>query len=138
MRKKGDQGPDEPKPVFWIASSRKDLRVFPKAVRQIFGQAIFDAQNGGKHPDAKPLKGFKGAGVLEVIADDDGATFRTVYTVRFARAIYVLHAFQKKSKQSVKTPAEEIEKVKARLRFAEQHYAQWHKPKNDPGRPSTS
>ena len=86
-----------PKPVFWIASSRKDLRRFPKGVRQTFGQALFDAQTGGKHADAKPLKGFHGAGVLEVIEDADGSTYRAVYTVKFAGAVYVLHAFQKKS-----------------------------------------
>src|SRR6478736_1980418 len=102
---------DAPKPAFWVASSRRDLRKFPKAVRQTFGQALFDAQTGGKHPAAKPLKGFKGAGVLEVVEDDDGNTYRAVYTVRFAGVVYVLHAFQKKSKSGVRTPAAEIEKV---------------------------
>src|SRR5690348_6384616 len=94
-----------PKPVFWVASSRKDLRKFPKPVRQTVGQALFDAQTGGKHPDAKPLRGFRGAGVLEVVEDHDGSTYRVVYTVRFAGAVYVLHAFQKKSKRGVTTPA---------------------------------
>src|SRR5437588_4085714 len=114
-----------PKPVFWIASSRKDLKKFPKVVRQTFGQALFDAQTGGKHPDAKPLKGFHGAGVLEVAEDDDGNTYRAVYTVKFAGVVYVLHAFQKKSKSGSKTPAEEIERVKARLKEAKKHYAEW-------------
>lgn len=114
-----------PKPVFWIASSRKKLRKFPKGVRQTFGQALFDAQTGGKHPDAKPLKGFRGAGVLEVVEDDDSNTYRAVYTVKFAGAVYVLHAFQKKSKSGRKTPREEIEKVKARLKEAEKHHANW-------------
>jgi len=86
---------------------------------------LFDAQTGGKHPDAKPLKGFKGAGVLEVVADDDGNTYRAVYTVKFAGVVYVLHAFQKKSKSGIKTPPEEIEKVKSRLREAEKDYAEW-------------
>src|SRR5262245_37930966 len=90
--------PDTPKPVFWIASSRKELRDFPKRVRRTFGQAIFDAQTGSKHPDAKPMKGFGGAGVLEVVEDEDGNTYRAVYTVKFAGVVYVLHAYQMKSK----------------------------------------
>lgn len=114
-----------PKPVFWIASSRKDLKKFPKGVRRTCGQALFDAQTEGKHPDAKPLKGFHGAGVLEVVEDDDGNTYRAVYTVKFAGVVYVLHAFQKKSKSGRKTPKEEIEKVKARLKEAEKHHAEW-------------
>jgi phage-related protein len=114
-----------PKPVFWVASSRKDLKKFPKVVRQTVGQALFDAQTGGKHPDAKPLRGFRGAGVLEVVEDHDGSTYRAVYAVRFAGVVYVLHAFQKKSKRGAKTPAEEIHKVKARLKEAEKHHAEW-------------
>jgi phage-related protein len=114
-----------PKPVFWIASSRKDLKKFPKGARQTVGQALFDAQKGEKHPDAKPLKGFHGAGVLEVVDDDDGNAYRAVYTVKFAGIVYVLHAFQKKSKSGSKTPPEEIEKVKTRLKEAEKHYAEW-------------
>jgi phage-related protein len=114
-----------PKPVFWIASSRKDLKKFPKGVRQTVGQALFDAQTGGKHPDAKPLRGFHGAGVLEVVEDDDGSTYRAVYTVKFAGIVYVLHVFQKKSKRGSKSPAEELEKVKVRLKEAEKHHAEW-------------
>src|SRR5947208_3932967 len=114
-----------PKPVFWVASSRKDLKKFPKGVRQTVGQALFDAQTGGKHPDAKPLKGFQGAGVLEVVEDDDGNTYRAVYTAKFAGIVYVLHAFQKKSKSGVRTPAEEINKAKTRLKQAEKHHAEW-------------
>src|SRR4051794_12029411 len=113
------------KPVFWVASSKKDLRKFPRGVRQTIGQALFDAQTGGKHPSAKPLKGFHGAGVLEVVEDDNGNTYRAVYTVTFAGAVYVLHAFQKKSKKGSKTPPEEIERVKARLKEAARHYAEW-------------
>src|SRR5438034_2342475 len=125
-----DTEPSDPKPVFWVASSRKDLKKFPKGVRQALGQALFDAQTGGKHPHAKPLKGFGGAGVLEVVEDDDGNTYRAVYTVKFAGAVYVLHAFQKKSKRGIKTPPEEIEKVKARLKEAATHYAEWAKKGN--------
>src|SRR5437588_3748665 len=118
-----DTEPRRPKPVFWIASSRKDLKKFPKGVRQTVGQALFDAQTGGKHPDAKPLRGFHGAGVLEVVEDDDGSTYRAVYTVKFAGVVYVLHAFQKKSKRAARTPPQEIDKVKARLKEAEKHHA---------------
>ena len=115
----------EEKPLQWVGSSLKDLKRFPKAVRVIFGQALFDAQRGSKHPDAKPLKGFGGAGVLEIVEDDDGNTYRAVYTVKFAGIVYVLHAFQKKSKSGVKTPAEEIKRIHGRLNDAEQHYPQW-------------
>jgi phage-related protein len=115
MAMNGPTGKSAPKPVFWVGSSRRDLRAFPKAVRQVVGQALFDAQTGGKHPDAKPLKGFKGAGVLEVVDDYDGDTYRAVYTVKFAGVVYVLHAFQKKSTTGRKTAAAEIDKVKARL-----------------------
>ncbi len=114
----------ETKPVIWVASSRKILKTFPKEVRRLVGQAIFDAQIGDKHPDARPLKGFRGSGVLEIVEDDDGNTYRAVYTIRFTGAIYVLHVFQKKSKRGIKTPHEEIELVKARLKAAEKHYAE--------------
>ena len=130
MATNDDTEPALPKPVFWVASSKKDLKTFPQVVRQTIGQALFDAQTGGKHPDAKPLKGFKGAGVLEVVDDDDGSTYRAVYTVKFAGVVYVLHAFQKKSKSGIKTPVAEIEKVKARLKEAEKDYAAWSKQKN--------
>jgi phage-related protein len=119
-----DIEPTAPKPVIWVASSRKDLKRFPKPVRQTVGQALFDAQTGKKHPDAKPLKGFGGAGVLEIVEDHDGNTYRAVYTVKFAGVVYVLHAFQKQSKSGKKTPAPEIAKVRARLKEAEKHHAE--------------
>jgi phage-related protein len=125
MAKKNITEPTGPKPVFWEGSSKKDLRKFPKGVRLTVGQALFDAQTGGKHPDAKPLKGFGGAGVLEVVEDDDGNTYRAVYTVQFSGVVFVLHAFQKKSKSGIKTPAEEIDKVKKRLKEAQKRYAEW-------------
>jgi phage-related protein len=125
MAKSIDSERPDPKPIHWMASSRKDLREFPKGARLVIGQALFRAQTGGKHPDAKPLKGFGGAGVLEVVEDDDGNTYRAVYTVKFAGVVYVLHAFQKKSKSGIKTPAKEIAKVKVRLKEAEKHYAEW-------------
>lgn len=108
------------KPVAWIASSLKDLKEMPEEVRRFFGVALFMAQTGGKHPDAKPLKGFSGAGVLEIVEDHDGDTYRAVYTVRFADVVYVLHAFQKKSKTGIATPQAEIDKIKTRLKMAEE------------------
>jgi phage-related protein len=110
------------KPVEWIGSSRDDLREFPREVRRVMGQAIDDAQHGGEHPAVKALKGFGGRGVLEVVDDFDGDTYRAVYTVKFAGVVYVLHAFQKKSKKGIATPQREIDLIKARLKRAEDHY----------------
>ena len=86
------------------------------------GFAINDAQNGGEHPRAKALRGFGGRSVLEVVDDEDGDTYRAVYTVRFAGVIYVLHAFQKKSRKGIETPRHEIELIRTRLKAAEAHY----------------
>ena len=108
------------KQVIWVASSLDDLKTFPEPVKVAMGYAIYQAQCGSKHRDAKPLKGFKGSGVLEVVEDFDGDTFRAVYTVRFAEAVYVLHAFQKKSKKGIATPRQHMELVAARLRAAEE------------------
>jgi phage-related protein len=113
---------DTPKPVEWIASSRDDLREFPQDVRRVMGQAIDDAEHGGEHPSAKALKGFGGRGVLEIVDDFNGDTYRAVYTVKFAGVIYVLHAFQKKSKTGIATPRRDIDLIKARLKRAEEHY----------------
>jgi phage-related protein len=110
------------KPVEWIGSSRSDLRRFPPEVRRVMGQAIDDAQIGLESPVAKSLKGFGGRGVLEIADDFDGDAYRAVYTVKFAGVIYVLHAFQKKSKKGIATPKHEIELIKARLKRAENHY----------------
>lgn len=125
MAKREVDPPVEPKPVRFLGSSRRDIRNLPKDVRRVFGQALYDAQIGHKHSDAKPLKGFGGAGVLEVVEDDRGGTYRVVYTVRFAGLVYVLHAFQKKSKTGIKTPAEVIDTVRRRLREAERNYAEY-------------
>lgn len=125
MVEKDETAPPTPKPVFWEGSSKRDLRRFPKVIRQTVGQALFDTQTGKKHPDAKPLQGFGGAGVLEVVESESGSTYRAVYTVQFAGAVYVLHAFQKKSKRGSRTPAAEIDKVKHRLKEAEKHHAEW-------------
>ena len=100
-------------------SSLKDLREFPDAVQDHTGYVLFVAQQGGKHRGAKPLTGFGGAGVVEVVKDYRGDTFRAVYTLRYAGAVYVLHAFQKKSKTGRETPRGDIELIKQRLREAE-------------------
>jgi len=114
-----------PKPVRWIASSRDDLRAFPDDVRLRVGGALWEAQLGRKSGWAKPLKGFGGAGVLEVVDDFDGDTFRAVYTVRFAGVVYVLHAFQKKSRSGIATPRHEIELIGKRLKRAKEDHDQW-------------
>jgi phage-related protein len=111
---------DEPslKRVVWVGSSRRDLRGMPEAVQDRVGYALYVAQRGGKHQDAKPLRGYGGAGVVEVVTDYRGDTFRAVYTVRFADAVYVLHVFQKKSKKGGKTPQQDERLIEQRLREA--------------------
>ena len=104
--------------IIWVSSPLEDLKRFPEPVQKVMGFALFEAQCGGKHLQARPLKGFGGAGVLEVIEDFDGNAFRTVFTVRFADAVYVLHAFQKRAKRGIKTPKREMDVVRARLRMA--------------------
>jgi phage-related protein len=115
----------QPKPVRWIGSSRDDLRAFPEAVRLRVGGALWEAQLGRKAGWAKPLRGFSGAGVLEVVDDHDGETYRAVYTVRFAGVIYVLHAFQKKSKKGIATPRHEMALIGQRLKRAREDHEQW-------------
>jgi phage-related protein len=110
------------KAVAWIGSSYKDFRAFPDPVQDAMGYAQYQAQIGAKHDSAKPLRGFGGAGVLEIIADHVGDTFRALYTVKFATAIYVLHAFQKKSKSGIKTRSEDLELIRRRLKAAEADY----------------
>ena len=114
----------EPKVLLWIGSSLKDLKDFPTAVQKSIGHALNEAQLGGKHPDAKPLRGFHGAGVLEVVEDFDGDTFRTVYTVRFEEEVYVLHAFQKKSKRGIETPKHDLDLIRTRYDAAKQLHAE--------------
>jgi phage-related protein len=113
-----------PKPVIWVGSSKKDLRTFPRAVQRDLGQALEIAQFGRTPEHAKPLKGFKGSSVLELVEDHDGDTYRAVYTVKLADRVYVLHAFQKKSKKGIKTPKHVIDLVRARLRDAERIQAE--------------
>ena len=106
--------------LFWMGSTRKDLSAFPDEVKWMMGHALHLAQLGDKSPDAKPLKGFKGAGVLEVVEDFDGNTFRAIYTVKLASGVYALHAFQKKSHRGRKTDPRDIELVKRRLAEAQE------------------
>ena len=108
------------KPVVWVGSSRKDLRAFPDAVQDLMGYALYVAQQGGKHRETKTLTGFGGAGVVEILADHRGDTFRAVYTVRYQGRVYVLHAFQKKSTSGRATPKHELDIITQRLRAAEQ------------------
>lgn len=124
----GSLDPDasiQPKPVRWIGGSKDDVSGFPSEVRRRVGNALWRAQLGRKVLYAKPLKGFGDAGVLEIVDDHDGDTFRAVYTVRFARAVYVLHAFQKKSRHGIATPKAELDRITHRLRQAREDYEQW-------------
>ncbi len=107
------------RPLEWIGSSYKDLMTLSADVRRCFGFALSLAQAGDKHDAAKALKGFGGAGVLEVVEDDAGGTYRAVYTVKFAEAVFVLHCFQKKSKRGIAVPKEDMEIIEARLKIAE-------------------
>lgn len=120
----------EPKPVRWIGSSKADLREFPEDVRRRVGGALWDAQQGRKAPYAKPLRRFGGAGVLEVVDDFDGDTYRAVYTVRFSGSVYVLHAFQKKSKHGRAIPQKDLSLIETRLNRAKEDYEQWEKGKS--------
>ena len=108
------------KPLVFVQSSYKDLLEFPEEVVRVVGFAFELAQAGERHPHTKPLKGFGGAGVIEVMEDFDGSAYRAVYTVKFAGTVYCLHAFQKKSRRGVETPKEEIETVRRRLKRAEE------------------
>jgi phage-related protein len=110
------------KPVIWVGSSRKDLRAFSRQVRADIGRALYAAQMGDTDPAAKPLKGFGGTRVMEIVDRHDTNTYRAVYTAQFAGIIYVLHAFQKKSKRGIATPQKDIELIRRRLADAGRLY----------------
>ena len=110
------------KPVYWIGSSYDDWIAFPDAVQDVMGYALHLAQQGMKADGVKPLKGFKGATVLEIVDDYAGNTWRAVYTVQFKGLIYILHAFQKKAKKGIATPKPDINLIKQRLKLAKEHY----------------
>ena len=129
-----ETGNPDPKPVRWVGRSREDLIGFPEDVRRRVGIALWEAQIGGKATYAKPLKGFGGAGVLEIVDDHDGDTYRAGYTVRFAGVVYVLHAFQKKSKHGRATPRAEMDLIDRRLKRAREDYEQWQRANATPSR----
>jgi phage-related protein len=110
------------KPVFWVGSSRSDLRAMPENVRRDIGKALYTAQRGFTDPKAKPLKGFGGTRVMEIVERDRSGAYRAVYTAQLGDMIYVLHVFQKKSKRGIATPKQDIELVRRRLADAERHY----------------
>lgn len=119
------------KPLTWIGSSKDDLLDLPRKVQREVGYALYLAQLGLESTNVKPLTGFGGRGVLEVIEDDTGGTYRAIYTVKFKESVYVLHVFQKKSKKSRETPKEEMDIVKNRLKIAEQKHEEWLKKVKD-------
>jgi phage-related protein len=108
------------RPLFWVGSSKKDLLSLPEEVVDVFGYALYLAQIGKKHDQAKPLKGFGSAGVLEVVEDWQGSTYRAVYTVRFTCGVFVLHVFQKKARKGIATPKADLDLIRERLQAAEQ------------------
>jgi phage-related protein len=111
------------KRLVFVGPSRAELQALPKPVRTAIGFALYRAQEGSRHPSAKPLKGFGGAGVLEIVEDDDGNTYRAVYTVSFPDAVYVLFVFQKKSTSGIATPKRHIDLIRQRFRLAEELHA---------------
>jgi phage-related protein len=116
---------DEPhkiKSLIWVGSSRRDLKLFPDEVKDVVGYALYQAQIGRKALSAKPLTGFGGGRVLEIVTDHQTDTYRAVYTVKFSDAVYVLHAFQKKSKKGIATPKTELDLISRRLKVAEEDY----------------
>jgi phage-related protein len=110
------------RPVFWVSSSRRDLQAMPQEVRRSFGKALYAAQSGLTDPTAKPLKGFGGTRVIEIVKRFRTDAYRAVYTAYFDDAVYVLHVFQKKSKRGRATPKQEIDLIRQRLAEAERHY----------------
>ncbi len=121
------------KPLFWIGSSRKDIQGFPEEVKDEIGHALQEAQYGLKPLSAKPLRGYGGATVLEVVEDFHTDTYRAVYTVRFEGVIYVLHVFQKKSKHGSATPQADLNLIKQRLQKAQAHYQDWQRDQRKGG-----
>jgi phage-related protein len=108
------------RPLFWVGSSKSDLVTLPEKVIDVFGYALFLAQTGRKHSQARPLKGYGSAVVLEIVEDWQGNAFRTVYTVRFVQGVFVLHVFQKKSRRGIATAKQDLELIRQRLKAAEE------------------
>lgn len=114
--------PPKIKDIVWIGSSRRDLKSFPADVKDVMGYALYQAQIGQKASSAKPLRGFGGAGILEIIEDHQTDTYRAVYTINFSELVYVLHAFRKKSKKGIATPKTDSDVIKRRLKVAHEDY----------------
>jgi phage-related protein len=110
--------------LVFVGSSVDDLRSFPEDVKDVVGYALWLAQDGQKHPDAKPLKGFGGAGVLEIVDAYRGDAYRVIYTTTFPEVVYVLHAFKKKSTSGIATPKQEIDVIRRRLKAAADLHAE--------------
>ena len=110
---------EEGRPVKWLGSTPKDVRSFPRPVRRDIGVALYAAQHDELDPAARPMKGFGGSSVVEIVSDFRGDTWRAVYTVRFAEAVYVLHVFQKKSRRGIATPRQDLDLIRRRLAEAE-------------------
>ena len=119
------------KAVFWVGSARRDLRGFSRDVRRVMGYALYRAELDQTHPKAKPLRHLVDGSVTEIVENDASGTYRVVYTVEFKEALYVLHAFQKKSKRGISTPRHELDTVRRRHLFAQQHYAKWRKEQDE-------
>lgn len=113
---------NDKRPIFWVGSSLKDITKMPQEVRDTFNFGLMQAAKGLKHVNAKPVKGFGGNSVLEIVEDHRSGTYRAVYTIRFKKAIYVLHVFQKKSKRKIATPKEEMDLIEERLKRAGREY----------------
>jgi phage-related protein len=111
------------RPIIWAPQTLRELRSFPKHVKREFGRALQFAQAGDKHPASKPLKGFRGGAILEIVEDYDRSSYRAVYTVRFKEAVYVLHVFQKKSRKGIETSRADVNLIKERLKWATQNHA---------------
>lgn len=112
------------KPVVWLGDSLRTVRAFPAAVKDEIGYALFLGQRGDTHESVKPLKGL-GSGVFQITSDDRSGTYRAVYTVRLAGRLYVLHAFQKKSRKGIATPQADIERINERLKAAIALHESW-------------
>ena len=113
-----DMAPVRLRPLEWIGSAKKDLQALPDIVVDVFGYALYLAQTGRKHDQAKPMRGFGSSGVLEVVEDRRGDTYRAVYTVQYSSRVFVLHVFQKKSKSGIATPKPDLDLIRNRLKVA--------------------
>ena len=110
------------KPLEWLADTQEELKGFPRQVQREIGLALMAAQLGDKAPTAKPLKGYRGGGVLEIVENHDSGTYRAVYTLKYRGVVYLLHVFKKKSKRGIATPKKELDLIRRRLKTADEHH----------------